>query len=284
MSSKWVRFVIEYLGIFVGVVLTALALVLFLIPNKIAAGGASGLATVVFHTLGFPVGLTMLAINTPLFIFSVKELGARFGIKTLFGTITMAIVIDYLEPIVTPLTADPFLAALYGGILAGIGIGIVFKYGGTTGGTDLGAQLLKRFTGMSSGQGLLIIDAFVITTAAIFFNVELALFALIALFATAKLIDLVQEGFYYARAAIIISNSPDKVTREIFGSLNRGVTILKGQGAYGGKERDILLVVISQSEVTRLKVLVYDIDHNAFIIITHVHEALGEGFKSLSNM
>ncbi|MBS3970958.1 MAG: YitT family protein [Clostridia bacterium] len=283
MSSKWVRFVIEYLGIFVGVVLTALALVLFLIPNKIAAGGVSGLATVVFHTLGFPVGLTMLAINTPLFIFSVKELGARFGIKTLFGTITMAMVIDYLEPIVTPLTTDPFLAALYGGILAGIGIGIVFKYGGTTGGTDLGAQLLKRFTGMSSGQGLLIIDAFVITTAAIFFNVELALFALIALFATAKLIDLVQEGFHYARAAIIISNSPDKVTREIFGSLNRGVTILKGKGAYSGRERDILLVVISQSEVTRLKVLVHDIDHNAFIIITHVHEALGEGFKSLSN-
>ncbi len=284
MSSKKIRFVIEYFGILVGVVLTALALVLFLIPNKIAAGGVSGLAIVVFHTLGFPVGLTMLAINIPLFIFSVKELGVRFGIKTLFGTITIAIVIDYLEPIVTPLTTDPFLAALYGGILAGIGIGIVFKFGGTTGGTDLGAQLLKKFSGMSSGQGLLIIDAFVITIAAFFFNVELALFALLALFATSKLIDLVQEGFHYARAAIIISEAPDKVTKEIFEKLNRGVTILKGKGAYSGKERDVLLVVISQAEVTRLKILVHDIDNSAFIIITHIHEALGEGFKSLSNI
>ncbi|KUO50362.1 MAG: hypothetical protein APF76_11690 [Desulfitibacter sp. BRH_c19] len=284
MSSKRIHFVIEYFGILVGVVLTALALVLFLVPNKIAAGGVSGLATVVFHTLGFPVGITMLTINIPLFIFSVKALGVRYGIKTLFGTITIAIVVDYLEPIVTPLTTDPFLAALYGGILAGIGIGIVFKFGGTTGGTDLGAQLLKKFTGMSSGQGLLIIDAFVITIAALFFNVELALFALIALFATSKVIDLVQEGFHYARAAFIISNAPDEITKEIFEKLNRGVTILKGKGAYSGKERDVILVVISQPEVTRLKVLVHGIDNSAFIIITHIHEALGEGFKSLSNV
>lgn len=284
MSSKRIVFMIEYFGILFGVVLTALALVLFLIPNKIAAGGVSGLATVIFHTLGFPVGITMLVINIPLFIFSVRELGVRFGIKTLFGTITIAIVIDYLEPLVTPITTDPFLAALYGGILSGIGIGIVFKFGGTTGGTDLGAQLLKKFTGISSGQGLLIIDSFVITIAAIFFNIELALFGLLALFATSKVIDLVQEGVYYARAAIIVSQAPDEVTKEILAKLNRGVTVLQGRGAYSGKEKDVLLVVIGQAEVSRLKMIVHSIDNSAFIIITHIHEALGEGFKSLSDV
>ena len=284
MSSKWIRYVIEYFGVFVGVVLTALALVLFLIPNKIAAGGVSGLATVVFHTIGLPVGMTMLAINIPLFLFGVKELGLKLGMKTLFGIITMAVSIDFLRPIVTPLTADPFLAALYGGILGGIGVGIVLKSGGTLGGTDLAAQLLRKFTGLTSGQGLLIVDAFVIAIAAIFFNVELALFGLIGLFATAKVIDLVQEGFSYTKAAIIISDDPEKVTEEIFNGLNRGVTVLKGQGAYSGKERDVLLVVISQTEVTRLKILVRNIDQNAFVIITDVHEALGEGFKNLSKM
>ena len=282
MSSKWFRFVIEYLGIFVGVVLTALALVLFLIPNKIVTGGVSGLATVIFHTIGFPVGLTMLAISIPLFLFGVKELGVKLGIKTLLGIILLAVLIDYLRPIVEPLTTDPFLAALYGGILAGIGTGIVFKSGGTMGGTDLAAQLLRKFTGVSSGQGLLIVDAFVITTAAIFFNIELALFGLIGLFVTAKVIDVIQDGLHYTKAAIIISDDPEKVTKEVFDNLNRGVTILKGQGAYSGKERDVILVVVNQSEVTRLKTLVRDIDRNAFVIISNVHEALGEGFKNLS--
>ena len=282
MSSKWVRYVLEYLGVFVGVILTALSLVLFLVPNQIAAGGVSGLATVVFHTVGFPVGLTMLAINIPLFIFGTKELGLKIGIKTLFSIITMALTIDYLRPIVTPVTADPFLAALYGGILGGIGIGIVLKCGGTVGGSDLAAQLLRKYTGLSSGQGLLVIDACVIVIAAIFFSLELALFGFIALFATAKVIDLLQEGFNYSKAAIIISDDPDKVTKEIFDNINRGVTILNGRGAYSGMERDVILVVINQTEVRKLKALVRDIDQNAFVIITNVHEALGVGFKNLS--
>ncbi|MEW6621873.1 MAG: YitT family protein [Bacillota bacterium] len=275
--------IIDYFGILIGVIITALSLVLFMVPNKIAAGGVSGLATVVFHVLGFPVGMTMLAINIPLFLFSVKELGVRFGLKTLFGTITLSVVIDLLEPAVTPLTRDPLLAALYGGVLAGVGIGIVFKFGGTTGGTDLGAQLLRKFTGISSGQGLLIIDAFVITMAAIFFNVELALFALIGLIATTKLIDIVQEGFHYARAALIVTNNPEEITRGIFEHLNRGATILKGMGAYTRQEKDVLLVVISRAEVTRLKTIVHRMDNKAFVIITHVHEALGEGFKDLAD-
>lgn len=284
MSSKRFRFVIEYFGVFIGVILTALALVLFLIPNKIVTGGVSGLATVVFHTTGFPVGLTMLAISIPLFIFGVKELGVRLGVKTLFGIILLAVSIEYLRPIVEPLTTDPFLASLYGGILAGVGTGIVFKSGGTMGGSDLAAQLVRKFTGVSSGQGLFIVDAFVITTAAILFNIELALFGLIGLFVTSKVIDVVQDGFHYTKAAIIISDSPEQVTQKIFDDLERGVTILNGQGAYSGKERDVILVVVNQSEVTRLKMLVRDIDKDAFVIISNVNEALGEGFKNLSKM
>jgi len=282
MSSKWLRVVLEYSGVFVGVILTALAMVLFLIPNKIVAGGTSGLGTVLFHTVGIPVGLTMLVINGTLFIFGVRELGLKLGIKTLVGIVTFALSIEFLGPLVVPITTDPLLAALYGGILAGIGTGIVLKSGGSFGGTDLAAQILKKFTGLTSGQGLMIIDAFVIATAAIFFSVELALFGLIGLFATAKVIDMIQDGLNYTKAAFIISNNPEKVTQKIFDDLDRGVTILKGQGAYSGKERDVILVVVSQTEVARLKTLVRDIDRDAFVIISNVHEALGEGFKKLS--
>ncbi|MBZ4686567.1 MAG: hypothetical protein PWQ96_1224 [Clostridia bacterium] len=273
--------IFDYIGITAGVILTALSLVWFLVPNKIAAGGVSGLATVVYHVMGIKVGITMLVINIPLFILSVKELGVRFGIRTLYGTITLSLFTDFFAALTKPLTNEPFLAALYGGVLAGAGLGMVFRFGGTTGGTDLAAQLIKKFLKTSVGQALLAIDAIVIALAGIFFNVELALYAMIGLFTTTKLIDVIQEGVGYAKAAFIISDHTSEIANGILNILNRGATLLKGQGVYTGVHKDVVLVVVSRAEVTRLKALVNEIDPKAFVIVTNVHEAIGEGFKSM---
>ncbi|MDW7675798.1 MAG: YitT family protein, partial [Bacillota bacterium] len=267
-----------------GCIIAAAGLVFFLVPNKIAAGGVSGLATVIFHVTGLPVGMTMLAFNIPLFIFGVKKLGVGFGIKSLFGTILLSVSIDLMELWTSPLTEDPLLASLYGGIVVGIGLAIVFRFKGTTGGTTLAAQLFHaRFKQISIGQSLLIIDFIVILLAGIAFNIELALYALIAIFVTAKAIDVIQEGVGYAKACFIISDKAPQIADAIISQIDRGGTMLDGYGIYTGKDRQILISVISRNELSELKRIVYCIDPKAFVIVTDANEALGEGFNNLES-
>ncbi|WP_408955718.1 YitT family protein [Natroniella sp. ANB-PHB2] len=269
----------DYLGITVGSILISLALVIFLVPNRIAAGGVSGLATVLYHLFNWPVGTVILALNVPLFILGVKELGAKFGFKTLYGIIILSVATDLLAPHLSFVTDDLLLVAIYGGGLAGVGLGIVFKSKGTTGGTDLVAQIISKYTGLSAGKGLLIIDFFVISLAGIVFNIELALYALISLAITSTAIDLVQEGSNISKGAFIISDFAGEIKKEIIDELDRGVTILNGRGGFTEEDKDILLCIISRSEVSDLKNVVHTIDKDAFVIITEVREVLGEGFK-----
>jgi len=269
----------SYLLVTLGSLLTALGLDMFLIPNRIAAGGISGLATLAFHVVGLPVGLTMLAINIPLFLGSLRLLGARFGMKTLYGFLTLSFFVDVLDPVITSPTNDPLLAAVYGGVIVGVGLGVVFRAGGTTGGTDLAAQLLLEYFPTSSGQALLFFDGLVIVLAAFVFSTELALYALISVFISSRVIDVVQEGVGYGRAALIISDHGEEIAQAILNRLDRGATFLEGTGAYSGKKKKILLTVVNRSEITRLKVLVSEIDHSAFVIVANANEVLGEGFK-----
>lgn len=271
---------ISYLGITVGALLTALGLVLFLVPNKIAAGGVSGLATVIYHVFHLKVGLTMLALNVPLFLMGIKELGVRFGIKTLYGTIALSLFTDLITPYLKAATQDLLLASIYGGIVTGLGLGIVFRFGGTTGGTDLAARIIHRYLKLSVGQSLLLIDASVIALAAMVFGLERALYAFLVVYLTAKVIDVVQEGEGFAKAALIVSEHSEQIGKAVMQDLDRGVTYLEGKGGFSGKQREILLVIISRSEVSRLKQLVAQVDPQAFMIISSVNEALGEGFKS----
>lgn len=276
MRLKWLR---NYLGITLGAVLTALALNMFLIPNKVAAGGVSGLATVLHYLFGLPVGMTMLALNIPLFVASVKVLGAHFGINTLFGAAALSVAIDVLAPYTPVLTHDLLLSALYGGVLSGIGMGIVFRFKGTTAGTDLAAAIVNKLLGVSIGQSLLAIDFFVIASAGVAFaSAELSLYALISLYVTSKIIDLIQEGPSSAKAFIIITARPEVVAKTIMEDVGRGVTFVQGRGAYSGTCREVLLCVVHTSEVTRIKELVYGIDPRAFVILVDAHEVLGEGF------
>jgi len=270
----------DLVGITIGSFITALGLVAFLIPNKIAAGGVSGLATVLYYLFQFPVGITMFIINIPLLLLCVKELGMKFGVKSLYGTFAISFFVDSIAVFITqPWTNDSLLAAVYGGVVCGLGLGIVFRSKGTTGGTDLAAALINKFVKISLGYSLLTIDALVIILAGIVFNVEQALYALVAVFVTSKMIDVVQEGVSYTKAAVIISEEYQMISKELLARMSRGVTSFKSKGVYTEKEREVLLCVVAQSEVSTLKSIVYSIDPRAFVIVSNVHEVLGEGFK-----
>ncbi|MDI6869898.1 MAG: YitT family protein [Bacillota bacterium] len=271
----------DYLAILIGAVLTALALDLFLVPNKIAAGGVSGLATVVFHLFRFKVGLVMLVINIPLFLLSLKMLGPTFLARTLFGLVALSFATDLLS-FLRPLTQDALLAALYGGVLSGLGIGITLKWGGSTGGTDLAAMILHRWLKTSVGQALLFIDFVIIVLAGVVFqSAELAMYAMIALFITSYGIDLVQEGMPYAKTAYIISDRAEEIAHAVLHQMGRGVTALRGRGVYTGTDRNVLFIIVARGEIAQLKELVRGIDPRAFVVISEAHEVLGEGFKAM---
>jgi uncharacterized membrane-anchored protein YitT (DUF2179 family) len=269
----------SFLGNIAGVMLTGVAMAAFLIPNRIAAGGVSGLATVLYHTTGIPVGVMMLAINIPLLYATFRIIGLSFSLRTIVGTILLSVTIDVLGPFIAPVTRDPLLASIYGGVLSGIGIGLAFYFGGSTGGTDLAARLMNHFTHFSIGQSLLIIDMGIIAVAGFFFGAETALYAILALYLSTKTIDLIQEGQGAGRAAYVVSNHPEEISRRILQELERGVTALQGRGMYTNSERQVLLVIVSRSEIVRLKRLVKEEDPSAFMIITDAREVLGEGFK-----
>lgn len=277
MTTKIVR---EYLGITIGIIVMALGLDMFLVPNKIAAGGVSGIATILYHLFRIPVGVAMLVLNVPLFLVGIRKLGVGFGIRSLYGTIGLSLAVDVFAPYSPIPTHEPLLASLYGGILVGIGLGLVFRFKATTGGTDLAAAIVNRYLVWASvGFILFVIDALVIVAAGLVFNAELALYALITVFLTAKVIDVVQEGFGKAKAALIISDRSEEIGRVILKELDRGATVLKGQGVYTGTDKKVILSVVSRSEISILKELVHKIDPRAFVILTDIHEVLGEGFK-----
>jgi len=279
---NWYRTGWDYTQVVAGVAITALALDWFLIPNRIAAGGVSGIATVIFHLFGFPVGLTMLVINLPLLLLALRLLGLPFGFKTLVGAVFLSVFTDLFTGVLPVITRDPLLAAVYGGGMAGVGMGLAFRGGGSTAGTDLAAQIVRSLTRMSAGQALLIIDFAVITFAGLVFNLELALYALISLFITSKVIDLIQEGRIYAKAAYIISDHTSEIAAAILHQLERGATSWRGQGLFTGQEREILFVILNRTEVSILKDMVAAIDPDAFMVISDVHEVLGEGFAGLA--
>lgn len=281
MISKILK---EIAGVSVGVVLIALGLDLFLIPNKIAAGGVSGAATILHYVTGVPVGAAMLALNLPLFAMGIYRLGLRFGFRSLYGTVALSLAVDLLAPFLPVPTHDILLAGLFGGVLTGLGLGLVFRFNGTTGGTDLAAAVLRTYTGANIGQLLFLVDATVVVAAGLAFkSAELAMYALITVFVTAWLIDLVQGGFSYAKAFLIISDRSPEIAAAIVSEIDRGATSWPGRGVYTGREKDILLSVVNRSEVTRLKEIVYKIDQDAFVIMADVHDVLGEGFKKYSD-
>lgn len=272
---------ISYIGLTFGIAVAALGLNFFLAPNKIAAGGVSGLSVVIFHVTGLPIGLTMLAFNVPLFIIAAKVLGTSFGTRSIYGFVVFSLVVDATSPLLNALTHDPVLAAIYGGALMGAGTGITYKFGGSTGGTAIAARIIDHFTRLGVGRGLLLADGLVILAAGLVFGAEQALYALLAVFVTFQVVDLLEEGTPYAKAAFIICDKPQAISDKVISELHRGVTSLDAKGMYTGENRHLLFVTVYRDEIGLLKQLVHEIDPRAFVVIANVHEALGEGFRRL---
>lgn len=270
--------IIEYSLLIMGSLIVALSFNLFLNPNRIASGGVAGISTIIEQKLGIEPAIAQWAINIPLFIAGALLLGGRFGLKTAVGSVILPLLV-LLTRDWSPLTENVLLATIYGGIGIGLGLGIVFRGRASTGGLDLAAQLLHKFTGISLGLSIAFLDGMVILTAGFVFSAEKAMYALIGLFVTSKTIDVVQVGFSYTKVAFIITSRTEEISRAILHDLDRGLTKLQGIGGYTGKEKTVLMVVVGQTEVINLKALVKSLDPHAFIIFSNTTEVLGEGFK-----
>lgn len=270
-----------YGQILAGCVLGGIAYPMFLTPNAIAPGGLTGVATILYHLIRTPVGVMSLLMNVPLFVIGYKAMGRVFVVRSLAATVLFSLAIDLIH--VPPMTVDPLLGAIYGGVLLGIGLGLILRGGATTGGSDMAGRMIHaRIPHFSVGMLLFLIDAAVVLAAGITLGVSQALYALITIFVSAKVIDMVLEGFGSTKACFIISAAWEKVCQRIMNELDRGCTQLTARGAYSGQERPVLMCVVSVQELSRLKEIVRQEDDNAFMIVSHAHEALGEGFSSLA--
>ena len=280
---EWQKSVIKYIGITAAVALMATSINLFLQPNGFAPGGVSGISIILNQaTNGFiPVWLANLVLNIPIFITGIVVLGKTFGSKSLYGILSLSFFIWLIPSIET--TSDLLLASIFGGLIMGLGVGIIFISGGTTGGSDtLGLLLNKKFPGVGITKFMLMIDITVVIGSGIVTrNIETPLYSIIVLYVSSRVIDMALNGLGYAKAVHIISDEPEKIGKAILENLNRGVTILKGQGFYTGKDKDILLCIIGRSQVVKLKDLVDDIDKRAFVMVSDATEVLGEGFKPI---
>ena len=261
----------------------------FEVPNGLAAGGVTGLATVFYamaDAAGFylPVGLQTIAMNVILLSLVIRSGDRGYIVRTIAGIIACGVLTDLLAPVVPVFSneRDLLLCALWGGVVTGIGLGLVFRTGGNTGGTDIVSQILARKTGMPVGTAVIIVDGVIIAFSATVFSIEQALYAAVAMFICGKVIDMVVDGPRTQRAAYIISVEHEKIANEVLYSLNRGCTELQARGVWSGNSRPVLFCVLGRPEVVRLKQIVAQTDPEAIVIISEVHEAFGEGFRQIS--
>lgn len=270
--------------IIVGTSIFALGFDLFLLPNALNVGGLSGFAMILVHVLGFgSVGTVTTLINLPLFIIGGKKIGKTFFAGSLIGMLTLSLAIDIFAVLPVP-SVEPLIAVLYGGALCGIGAGIVFVAGASTGGSDIVNRLLKmRYQHIPIGTITMCFDAIVaILTGLVFQDVSRTLYSGIAIFVTGTVLDAVVYRFDYSKVAIIISKEYEQIAKAIGNQLNRGATFLHGQGVYRGEETKVILTAVKRQQIAELKALVAEIDPNAFIIVQEAHQVLGDGFARYS--
>ncbi|MBP1933417.1 YitT family protein [Ammoniphilus resinae] len=249
----------------------------FNIANHLAEGGVTGITILLKYILGWDPGLTNLIINIPLLFLGWKVLGRNALFYTILGTLSLSFFLSLFGHYRLPLE-DSLLASLYAGVCLGVGLGIVFRFGGTTGGTDIIARILNKYKGWSIGRTMFLSDVIVITISLFYLDLTGAMYTLVAVFIGSRVIDFVQEGAYAAKAVMIISDSSEKIAAKIMTEMERGATLLNARGGYTGSEKNVLYCVVSRNEIVRLKMLVHNVDPYAFIIVNDVHEVLGEGF------
>ncbi|GAM12621.1 YitT family protein [Mesobacillus selenatarsenatis] len=267
--------------ILLGAAIFSFGLVHFNMQNNLAEGGFTGITLLLYFVFGWSPSITNLLLNLPLFFIGWKLLGRNVFIYTIIGTVGVSIFLAIFQKyqIEMPLYEDLFLAALFAGVFIGIGLGIIFRYGGTTGGVDIIARLAQKYVGWTMGRTMFMFDFGVITLSLItYLNYREAMYTLVVVFVGARVIDFMQEGSYAARGAMIISEKNEDIAAKIMKEMDRGVTSLKAVGSYTKSERDVLYCVVAKNEIVRLKSVINSVDPHAFVSVTVVHDVLGEGF------
>lgn len=252
-------------------------------PNSIVSGGLTGIAQILNLLTGLPVGVMIIVMNIPLFLVAWKKFGLRFIIYSLIGMVGSSVAIDLFNLFHITLTDDILLAAVYGGLMKGLGYGLIFTTGGTSGGTDILSRLLRRKYGyIQLGTIGLVLDTVVVVAFAVIFKrFDAAMYTIITMFVSSRVVNLLLYGTANSSVCYIITIHPHTIAQRIGVSLRRGATLLKGEGAYSGEERDVVLCAVKRQQIPALKKLVSDIDGNAFVIITQSHEVFGKNFQDI---
>ena len=279
------EYVVKYALVALGSALFAAGFQFFLYPNSIIVGGVSGIAMIINYLVGLPVGIMTIVLNIPLFIIAWKHFGGKFIISSLVGMLLSSVLVDVLAVIDYSPTDDMLLACLIGGAIKGLGLGLIYYAGATTGGTDIIAKFVRlRFPYINFGTIVLLTDAVIIIAfAAIFDRVEAAMYAVIAMFVVSKVIDLVLYGIDNSSVCYIISENSEQLVKDITDKLHRGVTILSGVGAYSHKDKQVLLCVIKRTQIADIRKIIRNIDENAFFIVSDAKNVFGKGFGDISD-
>ncbi|MCD4682421.1 MAG: YitT family protein [Bacteroidales bacterium] len=281
-SKKWF---IAYSLIVVGAFIMASGYVLFITPYKIVPGGVYGISIVLHHILGTPVGLVAICFDIPLTILGIKILGPRFGVKTVVGFLLTAFFMDGLtylwgeQPLVED---DALLSSIFGGVMIGLGLGLIFKSKATSGGSDIVAMMIGKYSGLPLGQLMIAVDSVIVLVGLIAFqDWKIPLYSLIVIFITGRIVDIVLQGISYDKTLFIITEKPKELRNKIINDLNRGGTFIQGKGMYSENDRTIIYTVVNRRELAILQDYIHDTDPDAFMTVINANEILGKGFKSL---
>lgn len=272
--------IVEAAGTVIGSAIMAFGISSFLLPSQLSSGGVSGIATITYYLLNIPMGVMIMVINIPLFLFAGYRIGKEFFVKSLIGTVSLSLFIDILDKY-PPVTTDRFLASIYGGVIIGIGTAIILKVGSSTGGTELVANLIKTYNPyISMSKYLTIIDIVIIVLNVLFFrHIEVGLYSAIAIYLYGKMVDIIFEGIYFTKLLFIISDKNEEISNAIKNEVKRGVTGLYGKGMYSNKDKLVLICAVSRGDVHKIKDLARRIDKRSFIVVANAREVLGKGFK-----
>ena len=274
------KYIFEVLLIMFGACLMSIATSLLLLPNQLSSGGFSGIATIIYYLFNWKMGIVILLLNIPLFVFAFIRIGKEFIFKSVIGTALLSFFIDFFDRFM-PLTNDKFLACIYGGVLIGLGTSLILKVSASTGGSDLVSYIIKSFKpGLSTSNLIVIFDAIIIVLNVICFKkLEVGLYSAIVIFVMGKVIDIVFEGIGFSKMIFIISEKYEKISKEVGNKVLRGTTGIYAKGLYTNEEKMMIMCVASRREIIEIRQISKKIDQSSFIVITNVREVYGKGFK-----
>lgn len=267
-----------YLLLFIGAMIDAIGLEIFLVPNNIIDGGVVGISIMASYLTGYPLGAFLILLNLPFLYLGYKQIGVGFTTATAFSITALSYWVSVFIPI-PEITHDLFLAAVFGGIIVGVGVGMIIRYGGSLDGTEIVAILMDRRTSFSVGETVMFFNLFILTGAGFVFGWDKAMYSLVAYFIAFKVIDITIEGLNESKAVLIVTDEPEAIADALMKRLGRGVTILHGEGGFSKENKNILYSVVTRLEIAKLKVIIHEIDESAFVTINDVHDVMGGRFK-----